>query len=79
MPYAMQFLAHQLGSRMELCVIRGYALSEVCLMRGSTVLVIVFANGRGRIHLILSGNGVVGLKEDCYGLIIALWLPWDDR
>ncbi|KAF8968334.1 hypothetical protein BDZ97DRAFT_429223 [Flammula alnicola] len=37
MCYAMQFPAHQLGGRMELCVIRGYALSEVCVMRGSTV------------------------------------------
>ena len=25
------------GGQMELCVIRGYALSEVCVKRGSTV------------------------------------------
>ena len=37
MCYAMQFPAHRLGGQMELCVIRGYALSEVCVMRGSTV------------------------------------------
>ena len=34
---AVQFPAHQLGGPMELCVIRGYVLSEVCLKRGSTV------------------------------------------
>ena len=34
MRYAMQFPAHRLGGQMELCVIRGYALSEVCVMRG---------------------------------------------
>jgi hypothetical protein len=38
MPYAMQFPASQLGSRMEVCVMRGCALIEVCLMRGSTVV-----------------------------------------
>jgi hypothetical protein len=37
MRYAMQFLAHQLGGHMERCVIRGYTLSEVCIIRGSTV------------------------------------------
>ena len=37
MPYAVQFPAHQLGGPMELCVIRGYVLSEVCVKRGSTV------------------------------------------
>ena len=37
MRYALQFPAHRLGGRMELCVIRGYALSEVCVKRGSTV------------------------------------------
>ena len=37
MRYAVQFPAHRLGGRMELCVIRGYALSEVCVKRGSTV------------------------------------------
>ena len=37
MRYAMQFSAHQLGGRMELCIIRGYVLSEVCVKRGSTV------------------------------------------
>ena len=37
MRYAVQFPAHRLGGRMELCVIRGYALSEVCIKRGSTV------------------------------------------
>ena len=38
MRYAVQFPAHRLGGRLELCVIRGYALSEVCVKRGSTVL-----------------------------------------
>ena len=38
MRYAMQFPAHQLGGWLELCVIRGYALSEVCVKRGSTVV-----------------------------------------
>jgi hypothetical protein len=38
MRYAVQFPAHRLGGGMELCVIRGYALSEVCVKRGSTVL-----------------------------------------
>ena len=37
MRHAVQFPAHRLGGRMELCVIRGYALSEVCVKRGSTV------------------------------------------
>lgn len=37
MRYAMQFPAHRLGGQMELCVMRGYALSEACVMRGSTV------------------------------------------
>jgi len=40
MRYAVQcqFPAHQLDGRMELCVIRGYALSEVCVKRGLTVV-----------------------------------------
>ena len=38
MRYAVQFPAHRLGGRLELCIIRGYALSEVCVKRGSTVL-----------------------------------------
>jgi len=37
MHYAMQFPTHRLGGRMELCVTRGYVLSEVCVKRGSTV------------------------------------------
>jgi len=37
MRYAVQFPAYRLGGQMELCVIRGYALSEVCVKRGSTV------------------------------------------
>jgi hypothetical protein len=37
MCYAMQFPAHQLGGWMKSCVIRGYALSEVCVKRGLTV------------------------------------------
>jgi len=43
MPYAVQFPAHQLGGPMELCVIRGYVLSEVCVKRGSTDLLLVTA------------------------------------
>jgi len=39
MCYVVQFPAHRLGGRSELCVIRGYALSEVCVKRGSTVLI----------------------------------------
>ena len=39
MRYAVQFPAHRLGGRLELCVIRGYALSEVCVKRGSTVAI----------------------------------------
>ena len=38
MCYAVQFPTHQLGGCMELCVIRGYALSEVCVKRGLTVV-----------------------------------------
>jgi len=37
MPYTMQFPAHRIGGQVELCLTRGYALSEVCLKRGSTV------------------------------------------
>jgi len=37
MPYTMQFPAYRIGGRVELCLIRGYALSEVYLKRGSTV------------------------------------------
>ena len=43
MRYAVQFPAHRLGGRLELCVIRGYALSEVCVTAVSENLVsIVF-------------------------------------
>ena len=35
--YTMQFPAYRIGGQVELCLIRGYALSEVCLKRGSTV------------------------------------------
>ncbi len=38
MRYAVQLPAYQLGGHMELWVMRGYALSEVCIMRGSTVV-----------------------------------------
>ena len=37
MHYGMQFSTYQLGGWMELCVIRGYALSRVCIKRGLTV------------------------------------------
>ena len=47
MRYAMQFPAHQLGGPMELCIIRGYALSEVCVMRGSTVFTFFEIQGYG--------------------------------
>ena len=36
---ALHFPANQVGGRIRLRVIRGYALSEVCVMRGSTVVV----------------------------------------
>ena len=35
--YAMQFSTHLLGEWMELCIIRGYVLSEVCVKRGLAV------------------------------------------
>ena len=38
MPYTMQFPAYRIGGWVEPCLIRGYALSEVCLKRVSTVL-----------------------------------------
>ena len=47
MCYAMQFPAYQLGGPTELCVIRGYALLEVCVMRGSTVPVSIQRFGKG--------------------------------
>jgi len=37
MRYALHFPANQVGGNIELCVIKGYAFSEVCIMRGSTV------------------------------------------
>ena len=37
MPYTIQFPAYRIGGRVEPCLIRGYALSEVCLKRVSTV------------------------------------------
>jgi hypothetical protein len=35
--YALHSPANQVGGHIELCVIRGYRFSEVCVMRGSTV------------------------------------------
>ena len=32
MRYAVHFSAHRLGGRIELCIIRVYALSEICVM-----------------------------------------------
>jgi hypothetical protein len=42
MRYALHFPANQVGGHIELCVIRGYAFSEVWVMRGSTVSHSVF-------------------------------------
>jgi len=37
MGYGMQFPAYQVGGQVRLWVIRGYGLTEVWVMRGSTV------------------------------------------
>jgi hypothetical protein len=34
----MQFPAHRIGGQVELCLVRGYAFSEVCLKGGLTVV-----------------------------------------
>ena len=41
MGYGMHFSANQLGGPKKVCVIREYALSELCVMRESTVLTYV--------------------------------------
>ena len=38
MGYGMHFSANQLGGPKKVCVIREYALSELCVMRESTVV-----------------------------------------
>ena len=40
MGYGMHFSANQLGGPKKICVIREYGLSELCVMRESTVSVI---------------------------------------
>jgi hypothetical protein len=53
--HALHFPANQVGGHIELCVIRGYAFSEVCVMRDSTVytpILIVFSSFLSRVPLI---------------------------
>lgn len=37
MCYVLHFPVNQVGGHIELCIIRAYVISEVCVMRGSTV------------------------------------------
>jgi hypothetical protein len=56
MRYAMQFPAHQLGGHKKLCVIRGYALSEVCVKRESTVqrkIMVPYGKYKSSLYIIL--------------------------
>ena len=64
MPYTMQFSAHQISGQVELCLKRGYALSEVCLMRGLTVV------------MLWPGYPGLGLAFKSLGLIFLEAEPW---
>jgi len=58
MCYAVQFPSHRLGGQTELCVIRGYALSEVCVKRSSTVASFFGSARRGATRAWTEQNSV---------------------